>query len=111
MKEAHLEHANLTVSNPDALAAILCKIFDWTIRWSGDAMDNGYTVHVGGENSYLAIYTNDQTRNSKNNDFNAIRNLNHLGIVVSDLNKIETRVLATGHKPHNQVSTFTPSMN
>jgi len=101
MKEAHLEHANLTVSNPDALAAILCKIFDWTIRWSGDAMDNGYTVHVGGENSYLAIYTNDQTRNSKNNDFNAIRNLNHLGIVVSDLNKIETKVLATGHKPHN----------
>jgi len=62
MQEAHLEHANLTASNPDAMAAILCDIFDWQIRWSGEAMDNGYTVHVGGDNSYIAIYTNDRVR-------------------------------------------------
>lgn len=101
MKQAYLEHANITVSNPDATAAILCELFDWKIRWAGDSMDNGYTVHVGGENSYLAIYTNGQTRVSKNSDFKTIMNLNHLGIVVDDLAASEARVVAAGLKPHN----------
>ncbi|MFT6407624.1 MAG: hypothetical protein ACJAQ6_001037 [Arenicella sp.] len=101
MKEAYLEHANISVSNPDATAAILCKIFGWQIRWSGEAMDNGYTVHVGGNNSYLAIYTNDRVKTSVNNDFETLKNLNHLGIIVGDLASIEEKVLAAGYKPHN----------
>lgn len=101
MKEAYLEHANITVSNPDATASILCKLFDWQIRWSGEAMDNGYTVHVGGANSYLAIYTNDQVSTNASNDFKTIKNLNHIGIVVDDLALTESRVLAAGYKPHN----------
>jgi predicted enzyme related to lactoylglutathione lyase len=101
MNEAHLEHANITVSSPDATAAILCNIFDWKVRWSGDAMDNGYTVHVGGENSYLAIYTNDKTHGSTTNDYQTTKNLNHLGIVVDDLSSTEAKVLASGHTPHN----------
>jgi hypothetical protein len=101
MKEAYLEHANITVSNPDATASILCNIFGWQIRWSGEAMDNGYTVHVGGTDSYLAIYTNDQVSASANNDGRTIKNLNHLGIIVDDLAAIETRVIVAGYKPHN----------
>ena len=38
---ANLEHVNLTVSNPQATAAMLCKLFDWEIRWEGEAMDSG----------------------------------------------------------------------
>ncbi|MBL4673727.1 MAG: hypothetical protein JKX81_15825 [Arenicella sp.] len=101
MKEAYLEHANITVSNPDATASILCNIFAWKVRWSGEAMDNGYTVHVGGTDSYLAIYTNDQVSASASNDFKTIKNLNHLGIIVDDLALIEARVLAADCKPHN----------
>lgn len=101
MKEAHLEHVNITVSNPDATAAILCQIFGWTIRWSGDAMDNGYTVHVGSENSYIAIYSNDQTQTAIANDYKTIKNLNHLGIVVDNLSDTEAKVLAAGCKPHS----------
>jgi hypothetical protein len=101
MKEAILEHVNITVSDPDATAKILCNIFDWRVRWSGEAMDNGYTVHVGGVNSYLAIYTNDQVQTSTSTDFNIIKNLNHLGIMVDDLAYIEAKVLAAGYKPHN----------
>jgi len=117
MQEAHLEHANLTASNPDAMAAILCDIFDWQIRWSGEAMDNGYTVHVGGDNSYIAIYTNDRVRASNGSDGNSLKNLNHLGVVVSDLKSTEERVSAAGLKPHshrhydNQDSRFGPSSN
>jgi catechol 2,3-dioxygenase-like lactoylglutathione lyase family enzyme len=101
MTEAHLEHANITVSDPDAAAAILCNIFDWKIRWAGAAMDKGYTVHVGGEDSYLAIYTNDNIRASDTTDVQTVRNLNHIGIVVDDLSAIEAKVLAAGCQPHN----------
>jgi len=117
MQEAHLEHANITISNPDALAALLCNIFGWKIRWSGEAMDNGYTVHVGSKNSYIAIYTNDQTRESTGNDFRTIRNLNHLGVVVSNLSAAESKVIAAGFKPHshreyqNSGATSRPSSN
>jgi hypothetical protein len=117
MKEATLEHANITASNPDATATLLCKLFDWQVRWSGEAMDNGYTVHVGGANSYLAIYTNDQVKASTTNDFATIKNLNHLGIMVDDLASTEAKVLAAGYKPHNhrdyqnQDSNSEPSSN
>jgi len=100
MKEAHLEHANITVSKPDDLAEILCDIFDWKIRWSGDAM-GGYTIHVGGHNSYLAIYSKDETRLPISRGGGIIMNLNHLGIVVSSLNATEKRVVAAGCKPHS----------
>ncbi len=100
-KEAHLEHANITVSDPDALATILCKIFAWKVRWSGEALDNGYTVHVGGKYSYLAIYTNDETHKSSENSFKTIKNLNHIGVVVEDLNAVEQKVIAAGYHPHN----------
>ncbi len=107
MPQAYLEHANITVSNPDATAEILCRLFDWSIRWSGDAMDNGYTVHVGGENSYLAIYTNANTRFSSSNNFETIKNLNHIGVVVKDIKAVEARVLAAGYSP-NSHQQYTP---
>lgn len=56
MSEAYLEHANLTVRNPDATAKLLVELFDWRIRWQGEAIHGGHTVHVGGEASYLALY-------------------------------------------------------
>ncbi len=54
--ETRLEHVNLTVADPQVLADFLCRVFDWTIRWQGSAIHGGHTVHVGGKDSYLAIY-------------------------------------------------------
>lgn len=101
MREAYLEHTNITVSEPDALASILCQIFDWEIRWSGEAMNQGFTIHVGGKDSYLAIYTNADVKLSSKNDVQTIRNLNHLGIVVDNLEQAEQRVIAQGYTPFN----------
>ncbi|MFT6301912.1 MAG: hypothetical protein ACJAY2_001096, partial [Pseudomonadales bacterium] len=56
MTEAYLEHTNLTVNDPDETARLLVEIFGWRIRWSGEAIYDGYSVHVGGEQSYLALY-------------------------------------------------------
>ena len=59
MKNAYLEHTNLTVKDPDTLAALFCRIFDWKIRWRGGAINDGLTVHVGNKDSYLALYTHE----------------------------------------------------
>ena len=56
MSIALLEHINLTVSDPKKTAARLIDLFGWHIRWEGASMDNGYTVHVGTDSQYLALY-------------------------------------------------------
>jgi hypothetical protein len=50
-----LEHNNLTVTNTDVTATILAKIFNWKIRWAGAAKDKGKTIHLGTDNTYLAL--------------------------------------------------------
>ena len=56
MSNATLEHANITVSDPLKTAKRLCDLFGWHIRWQGDAIHGGMTVHVGSDDSYLALY-------------------------------------------------------
>jgi len=99
-----IEHINLTVSDPDSTAALFNEIFDLQIRWSGKSMDNGRTVHIGnpeqGE-SYLALYTPSKLIENKDQDHKSIANLNHIGIVVADLDEIEQRVQNRGFKTFN----------
>lgn len=98
MQPAYLEHTNLTVADPDKFAALLCNLFDWKIRWSGPSLDDGYTVHVGRDECYLALYTpvdlSDSTANTHANG-----NLNHIGIVVDNLEAIENKVRQAGLTP------------
>jgi hypothetical protein len=101
MSNAYLEHANLTVRDPDKSAALLCELFDWTIRWSGSAKDNGYTVHVGNEESYLALYTPSSAARNPTSSYREINHLNHLGVVVDDLDELEKRVKEAGLLPFN----------
>ena len=44
-----IEHVNITVPDPKASAAKLCELFGWHVRWQGDALNGGFTVHVGDE--------------------------------------------------------------
>lgn len=95
-----LEHINITVSDPDSLAEVLCRIFDWDIRWAGAAKDNGYTVHVGNKSSYLALYTHEDVKSLQQSHF-TLNHLNHIGIVVDELNNIEDRVKQEGFSTFN----------
>jgi len=101
MNQAILEHANITVSDPDKTAALLCQLFDWKVRWSGAALDGGYTVHVGGEQSYLALYTHSSQRKRQHRDHYDPDNLNHLGVVVKNLDVLKQRVNKAGLKSFN----------
>jgi len=98
---ALLEHANLTVTDPKATAAWMCDLFDWHIRWQGSAINDGYTVHVGGDNSYLALYAPASPASSVDSTYDTIGGLNHVGVVVDDLDTTEARVKAAGFAPYN----------
>ena len=96
-----LEHVNITVPDPKASAAILCDLFGWHIRWQGEAKDNGFTVHVGDDDSYLALYAPTKTLTPMGNTYTQIAGLNHVGVVVDDLAATEVRVKAAGYTPHS----------
>ena len=89
-----IEHVNLTVSDPDATAALLEAIFGWRERWRGPSQNGGRTIHMGTAASYVALYTNGAA-----NRFPKGRPLNHLGVEVADLEATEARVSAAGLQP------------
>ncbi len=99
--EAIIEHVNLSANDPDKLAEQLCQLFDWQVRWSGASMDDGYTVHVGGSNSYLAIYKNNELVENRQRGHSTIHNLNHIGVVVDDLKILRQRAAELGLSPNS----------
>ena len=101
MNEAVLEHVNITVSDPIKTAALMCQLFDWDIRWQGPSKLGGHTVHVGGSDTYLAVYTLPGEVQSSALTYEVRGALNHVGIVVDDIDVIETRVVAAGFEPYN----------
>ena len=101
MQIATLEHVNLTVKDPEKTASLLCKLFDWSIRWKGPSLGQGFTIHVGNQNNYLALYAPQKIRKSKMDRFETRGGLNHIGLVVEDLEAVERRVLAAGLRPTN----------
>ncbi len=101
MTAAFVEHVNVTVSDPEATAARLCRLFDWHIRWQGDAIHGGHTVHVGSDDHYLAVYGQSRDQQSGPDSYVTRGGLNHIGVVVDDLDNVEDRVLAAGYKTFN----------
>jgi len=103
MAEARVEHINLTVNDPDATAKVLADLFDWRIRWSGEAINGGYSVHVGGTDTYVALYKSGQAQAPipGGSTHDSLMALNHLGIVVDDLDGTETKVKAAGFETYS----------
>ena len=96
-----LEHVNITVPDPKATAQTLCDIFGWHIRWEGAAINNGYTVHVGETDSYLALYAPPGTLGPMGDTYTTTGGINHVGVVVDDIDATEARVKAAGFTPRS----------
>ena len=101
MKPARLEHVNITVKDPKATAAMLIDLFGWHIRWEGASMDNGYTVHVGTEAQYIALYATGTPKPSQIASYHMVAGLNHIALVVDDLDAAEERILKAGFETEN----------
>lgn len=100
-KPAVLEHVNITVADPDAAANLLVKLFGWKVRWAGEAIHDGRTVHVGGEDSYVALFTAEPESPAIEDKYFRRRALNHIGVVVDDLDAVEAKVVEAGFVPHS----------
>lgn len=98
MMQAHLEHVNLTVSDPDRTADLLVRLFGWRVRWAGPAIDGGRTIHVGAERHYLALYTAPESDGAPLGWEKGLP-LNHVGVTVGDLADTERRVVKAGLTP------------
>ena len=104
---AHLEHANITVRDPKAKARMFETLFGWKIRWEGGSIYNGYSVHVGTDDSYLAVYSGpkpDQTVPKSDASYQTRGALNHIGVVVDDLKAVEEKVTVMGFKAHSHAN-------
>ncbi|GAA0486962.1 hypothetical protein GCM10009096_32240 [Parasphingorhabdus litoris] len=98
MTIATLEHVNMTVSDPQRSADLMRDLFGWHIRWEGPSMLGGHTIHVGTDDQYLALYTNDKIKQAEPH-FNKGEPLNHVAMTVDDLDAVEDKVKAAGLEP------------
>lgn len=99
MAHVRLEHANITVTDPKATAAWMGRVFGWKIRWQGPGMETGFTVHVGEKDSYLALFSYGKSEPATTSSHHTIAGLNHLAVVVDDLEAVEANVVAEGFTP------------
>ena len=95
MPAARLEHANITVSDPERSAALFQELCGWHERWRGPSQISGWTIHVGTAQAYLAIYTDE----GRGGPYAKGAPLNHIGIEVDDLDAAEAVVVAHGLDP------------
>lgn len=98
MRTVFIEHVNLTVSNPDASAELLGRLFGWKVRWTGPARDGGRSVHVGDDLTYIALYSPPESGSHR---YPKGEPLNHVGLVVDDLDAMERKVVEAGLEPFN----------
>jgi len=105
MPQGHIEHANLTVSDPERSAALLQQLCGWHERWRGPSLLSGWSLHVGNDSSYIALYSGNFAgdRIDRQNDdaprFRKGQPLNHVGLVVDDLAAAEAVVVEAGLEP------------
>ncbi|MFM5917502.1 MAG: VOC family protein [Novosphingobium sp.] len=99
MADGWLEHVNITVSDPERSSRLLQDLCGWHERWRGPSQLGGWTIHVGSERDYLAVYSNEK----EHERYAKGVPLNHVGIVVDDLDGAEAVVVGAGLVPFNHM--------
>ncbi|MCJ2187769.1 VOC family protein [Novosphingobium beihaiensis] len=95
--KGRLEHANITVSDVERSSKLLQDLLGWEERWRGPAQSGGESIHVGEEFSYIAVYTDHKVHDR----FAKGAPLNHVGLLVDDLDAAEQVVIGAGLEPMN----------
>ena len=99
MPIGQIEHANLTVTDPERSAALFERLLGWRERWRGPSQLGGRTIHMGSDTTYLALYTKDDVPRDKGADYSKGAPLNHVGFLVDDLDAAEQVVRDAGLEP------------
>ncbi|WP_291077149.1 VOC family protein [Hyphomonas sp.] len=107
MSIAKFEHVNVTVRDPKKTASMLTKLFGWKVRWEGPSKYDGYTVHVGTDEDYIALYTLPRQDQPEEESYYRTGAVNHFGILVEDLDATEQKILDAGYRTHSH-QTYDP---
>ena len=92
MSQARIEHVNLTVSDLDRSIALFEELCGWHVRVRDMHGVRGEFAHVGGEDTYLALWADGGDYSGQQKG----KPLNHVGIEVADLAAAERTVLDAG---------------
>ena len=99
MPIGQIEHANLTVTDPERSASLFERLLGWHERWRGPSQLGGKTIHVGSDATYLALYTKGGQPKEKGAGYSKGVPLNHVGFLVDDLDAAEQVVRDAGLEP------------
>lgn len=98
-----IEHANITVPDIDAARDFLTTIFpDLEVMHEATAPTGVRWMHLGVNGSYLALESpHDNTRSATLNPRYQNYGINHLGLIVEDMDAAKARLEAKGyHEGH-----------
>lgn len=94
-----LEHANLTVRDVDEMIRFLQTAFpDFRIRHDETDEDGRRWVHVGTDDTYLALNNARRAADEHWEPYSGAPGVNHLGFVVDDAEALRDRMLAAGYE-------------
>lgn len=93
--QTYLEHVNISVNNLDeAIEFIQTALPSFKVRGGGEQNGRKW-IHIGTDESYLAINEVSKTKlGGKNYD---LTGMNHLGFVVNDVTQVAERLTAKGY--------------
>ncbi|MCI0641012.1 MAG: VOC family protein [Gemmataceae bacterium] len=96
---ARLEHANLCVRDIDGMIRFLKTAFpEFRIRADHKDADGSRWVHVGTDDSYLALQAADTSPERPWEPYSGLPGVNHLGFEVDDAEGLRDRMLAADYE-------------
>lgn len=94
-----LEHANLCVHDIDAVVQFLMTAFpDFTIRRDTTDPDGSRWVHVGSNETYIALNQADPEEARRGTPYKGRPGLNHLAFEVDDVEALRSRLREAGYR-------------
>ena len=97
--DARLEHANLTVRDPEAMIRFLTTAFPhFRVRGRGSECAGHAWVHVGDDVTYLSLLTAPADASGGFAPYSGSPGLNHLGFEVPDALALQRRLEAAGYR-------------
>lgn len=95
---ARLEHANIAVRDPEAVAAFLMTAFPhYRVRHRGTKENGDTWMHVGSDDDYVSLEEASGKGGSERTLYGDAPGINHLAWVVDDVDAVRQRLRDAGY--------------
>ncbi len=94
-----LEHANLCVSDVEAMVQFLQTAFpEFRVRGDGTGADGSRWLHIGTDETYIALFEAKADAPRSRQPYAGEPGVNHLGYEVGDVDALHTRLKKGGYR-------------